>query len=52
MPNTPQTLTEAYRLRDLFAAQGALVIEADVLQSAETLKRCPQNMYPLEPLRN
>ncbi|MCG3268805.1 ATP phosphoribosyltransferase regulatory subunit [Yoonia sp. I 8.24] len=37
MPNSPQILAEAYRLRDLFATQGAQMIEADVLQSAETL---------------
>ncbi|PRY75438.1 ATP phosphoribosyltransferase regulatory subunit [Yoonia maritima] len=37
MPNSPETRAEARRLRDLFAAQGAQVIEADVLQSAETL---------------
>ncbi len=37
MPTTPKTLTEARRLRDHFAAQGALVVKADVLQSAETL---------------
>ncbi len=32
-----QTLTEARRLRDLFAAKGAAVIKADVLQPADTL---------------
>lgn len=37
MPNTPATLAEARRLRDHFAAQGALVVEADVLQPADTL---------------
>jgi len=37
MPTSPETLTEARRLRDLFAAKGAQVIKADVLQSAETL---------------
>ncbi|SFR32139.1 ATP phosphoribosyltransferase regulatory subunit [Yoonia tamlensis] len=37
MPNTPQTLAEAHRLRDFFAAQGAHVITADVLQPADTL---------------
>lgn len=37
MPTTPDTLTEARRLRDLFAAKGAQIIKADVLQSAETL---------------
>ena len=37
MPTSPATLTEARRLRDLFAAKGAQVIKADVLQSAETL---------------
>ena len=33
----PTTLTEARRLRDLFAAKGGQVVKADVLQSAETL---------------
>ncbi|WP_342070021.1 ATP phosphoribosyltransferase regulatory subunit [Yoonia algicola] len=37
MPTSPETLTEARRLRDLFAAKGAQVFKADVLQSAETL---------------
>ncbi len=37
MPTAPETLTEARRLRDHFAAQGALVVKADVLQSADTL---------------
>jgi ATP phosphoribosyltransferase regulatory subunit len=37
MPTSPATLTEARRLRDLFAAKGAQVIKADVLQSAGTL---------------
>ncbi|MFQ1702857.1 ATP phosphoribosyltransferase regulatory subunit [Loktanella agnita] len=37
MPTSPQTLTEARRLRDHFAAQGAQVVKADVLQPAETL---------------
>lgn len=37
MPNSPATLTEARRLRDLFAAKGAQVIKADVLQPAEIL---------------
>ncbi len=37
MPIFPETLTEARHLRDLFAAQGAQVVKADVLQSAETL---------------
>lgn len=37
MPSTPETLTEARRLRDLFAAQGAQIVKADVLQSADTL---------------
>ncbi len=37
MPNSPETLKEARRLRDLFAAKGAQVIKADVLQPADTL---------------
>lgn len=37
MPNTPETRAEARRLRDLFAAQGAQVVKADVLQPADTL---------------
>lgn len=37
MPISPETLTEARRLRDLFAAKGAQVFKADVLQPAETL---------------
>lgn len=37
MPTSPATLTEARRLRDLFAAKGGQVIKADVLQSAGTL---------------
>ncbi len=37
MPTSAQTLTEARRLRDLFAAKGAQVFKADVLQSAGTL---------------
>ncbi|SFS21787.1 ATP phosphoribosyltransferase regulatory subunit [Yoonia litorea] len=37
MPTSQATQTEARRLRDLFAARGALVIKADVLQSAGTL---------------
>jgi len=37
MPNTPETLAEARRLRDHFAAQGAVVVHADVLQPADTL---------------
>ncbi|WP_108816479.1 ATP phosphoribosyltransferase regulatory subunit [Loktanella sp. Alg231-35] len=37
MPTSSETLTEARRLRDLFAAKGAQVIKADVLQSADTL---------------
>lgn len=37
MPTAPETLTEARRLRDLFAARGAQVIKADVLQPADTL---------------
>ena len=37
MPTSPQTLTEARRLRDLFAAKGAEVVKADVLQPADTL---------------
>ena len=37
MPNTPETRAEARRLRDLFAARGAQVVKADVLQSADTL---------------
>ncbi len=37
MPTSPETLAEARRLRDLFAAKGAQVIKADVLQPAETL---------------
>ncbi len=37
MPTSPQTLTEARRLRDHFAAQGAQVVKADVLQPADTL---------------
>ena len=37
MPTSPETLTEARRLRDLFAAKGGQVIKADVLQPAGTL---------------
>lgn len=37
MPISPETLTEARRLRNLFAAKGAQVFKADVLQPAETL---------------
>ena len=37
MPNTPATLAEARRLHDHFAAQGAQVVEADVLLPADTL---------------
>ncbi len=37
MPTTSQTRNEARRLRDGFAALGAQVIKADVLQPAETL---------------
>ncbi len=37
MPTSPEILTEARRLRNHFAAQGALVVKADVLQSADTL---------------
>jgi len=37
MPSNPATLTEARRLRDLFAAKGGQVIKADVLQPADTL---------------
>lgn len=37
MPTSPETLTEARRLRDLFAAKGGWVIKADVLQPAGTL---------------
>ena len=37
MPTSPETLTEARRLRDLFAAKGGRVIKADVLQPAGTL---------------
>ena len=37
MPTSDATRAEARRLRDLFAAKGALVVKADVLQSAETL---------------
>ncbi len=37
MPTSPAVLTEARRLRDLFAAKGAQVVKADVLQPAETL---------------
>ena len=37
MPISPETLLEARRLRDLFAAKGAQVVKADVLQPAETL---------------
>lgn len=37
MPTSPETLAEARRLRDLFAAKGGQVVKADVLQSAETL---------------
>ena len=37
MPTPEATRTEARRLRDLFAAKGAQVIKADVLQPAETL---------------
>lgn len=37
MPTTSETLSEARRLRDLFAAKGGQVIKADVLQPAGTL---------------
>lgn len=37
MPTSPATLTEARRLRDHFAAQGAVVVKADVLQPADLL---------------
>lgn len=37
MINSPEILTEARRLRDLFAAKGAQVVKADVLQPADTL---------------
>ncbi len=37
MPGSAETLTEARRLRDHFAAQGAQVVKADVLQPADTL---------------
>ena len=37
MPTSAATLTEARRLRDLFAAKGAQVFKADVLQPADTL---------------
>jgi ATP phosphoribosyltransferase regulatory subunit len=37
MPTSADTLTEARRLRDLFASKGAQVVKADVLQPAETL---------------
>ncbi|MEL6685453.1 MAG: ATP phosphoribosyltransferase regulatory subunit [Pseudomonadota bacterium] len=37
MPTSPETLTEARRLRDLFAAKGGQVVKADVLQPADTL---------------
>jgi ATP phosphoribosyltransferase regulatory subunit len=37
MPTNPQVLTEARRLRDLFATKGGQVIKADVLQPAGTL---------------
>ncbi len=37
MPTSADTLTEARRLRDLFAAKGAEVVKADVLQPAGTL---------------
>ncbi|MFU8824029.1 ATP phosphoribosyltransferase regulatory subunit [Yoonia sp.] len=37
MPTSPATLKEARRLRDHFAAQGAVVVKADVLQSADLL---------------
>lgn len=37
MPTSPETLTEARRLRDHFAALGAQVVKADVLQPADTL---------------
>lgn len=37
MPTSAATREEARRLRNLFAAKGALVIKADVLQPAETL---------------
>ena len=37
MPTSDATRAEARRLRDLFAAKGALVVKTDVLQSAETL---------------
>ena len=37
MPTNSETLAEARRLRDLFAAKGGQVIKADVLQPAGTL---------------
>ncbi len=37
MPTSVETLAEARRLRDLFAAKGGQVIKADVLQPAGTL---------------
>ncbi|WP_342076911.1 ATP phosphoribosyltransferase regulatory subunit [Yoonia sp. SS1-5] len=37
MPISPETLTKARDLRDQFAALGAQVVKADVLQPAETL---------------
>ena len=37
MPTSPATLKEARRLRDHFAAQGAVVVKADVLQPADLL---------------
>ncbi len=36
-PGSPEILTEARRLRDHFAANGAQVVKADVLQPADTL---------------
>ncbi|MEJ6399097.1 ATP phosphoribosyltransferase regulatory subunit [Yoonia sp. 208BN28-4] len=37
MPSSPETLTEAKRLRSHFAAMGAQVVKADILQPADTL---------------
>jgi ATP phosphoribosyltransferase regulatory subunit len=37
MPTSPATLAEARRLRDHFAAHGAIVVKADVLQPADLL---------------
>jgi len=37
MPDKPAVLAEAARLRALFEAAGAVPVEADVLQPADTL---------------